>query len=118
MSKRRSGGEEGEAGAQAGRDACGPATLAVHGPPDGDDEPLHPIFEGGREAELLTLEALVEGGAGDTCQFDDVGDLRVLVAVVNEGSGETIEDPASLVGDHLGAREPRTRRNSIYLRRR
>jgi hypothetical protein len=46
---------------------------------------------------------LVEGGPRDPGQFDDVGDLRVLVAVVGERGGKTVEDATALISDHFGA---------------
>src|SRR6188472_203769 len=118
MSKRRAGGKEFEAGAQPRGELIRPSALFLHRIFDGGREPLHPILIGGRETGLLALKVLIEGRAREPGQFDDVSDLRVLVAVVGEGGGEAVEDPAALVGDHLGAREPGTRPNPLDIRRR
>ncbi len=106
VSERGIGSEQFEAGKQSIRETDSPSGLGHCGDLDGGSEPLHPVLIRSRKASLLATEMLVESGTGESREFDDVGDLRVLVTVISEGSGETIEYPPALVFDHLGPREP------------
>src|SRR5260221_595778 len=94
------------AGSQPGGEARNPVVLPPDSGLDGGAEPLHPVLVGGGKALLLAFEILMEGGTRDPGQFDDVGDLRVLVAVVGEGGSEAGEDAPALDRSHLGPRKP------------